>query len=114
MVSLDTIKKSREFSKVYKKGKSRANPLLVLYVLRNGRDFNRIGISVNKKVGKSVVRNRVKRLVKEAYRKYSEEVYDGYDLVFLARPQAAESGYYDIEKYVMDLLKRHNLIQKKD
>ena len=114
MSDLSTIRKSREFSKVYRRGKGKANPLLVLYVLKNSRDYNRIGRSVSKKVGKSVTRNRVKRLIKEVYRKHSETKDTGYDLVFIARTQAARAGYYEIEKYMMDLLKRHKLIEKKD
>ena len=114
MVGLITIRKSREFSKVYNRGNSRANPLLVLYVLQNGKNFNRIGISVSKKVGKSVVRNRVKRLIKESVRKNCPDIKKGYDLVFIARTRAGDANYHRIEKCAVDLLKRHKLIEKKD
>src|SRR3712207_8208848 len=62
------IRKNSEFRIVYKRGKSFSNKLLVLYVKRNGTNFNRLGISVSKKVGKSVIRSRVKRLIRESYR----------------------------------------------
>ncbi len=114
MANIITIRKSREFAKVYNRGKSKANPMLVLYVLENGRDYNRIGISVSKKVGKSVVRNRVKRLIKEVYRKFSNINESGYDLVIIARVQASKAQYCDIERWMSDLLRRHKLLEKKD
>jgi len=114
MTKLVTLRKNSEFSRVYGRGKSRANPVLVMYVHENGRDYNRIGVSVNKKVGKSVVRNRVKRLIKEAYRKYADTVRQGYDLVVVARSDAANNEYRDIEKWMKDLLARHKLLEKRD
>ena len=64
----DSLKKNDDFRNVYKKGKSFANRYLVMYVLENHTDKNRLGISVSKKVGNSVVRHRVTRLVRESYR----------------------------------------------
>ena len=64
----ESLKKNHQFQFVYKYGKSYANKYLVMYVKENGLDKNRIGISVSKKVGNSVVRHRVKRLVRECYR----------------------------------------------
>jgi ribonuclease P protein component len=113
MSKLVSLRKNSEFSRVYGKGKSRANPVLIMYVHENGKDYNRIGISVNKKVGKSVVRNRVKRLIKEAYRKYAGTVRQGYDLVVVARSDAANNEYRDIEKWMKDLLARHKLLEKR-
>jgi ribonuclease P protein component len=62
------LKKNAEFRVVYRKGKSFSNNLLVLYIYKNKKDFNRLGIVVSKKVGKSVIRNRIKRLIKESFR----------------------------------------------
>ena len=73
------------FRQVYARGKSRANGLLVLYVLENGLQMRRLGVSVSKKVGNAVVRNRVKRLVKEAFRQLEEDLPNGLDMVFVAR-----------------------------
>ena len=64
----DSIKKTREYQKVYKRGKSFANKYLVMYILKNERTENRLGISVSKKVGNSVVRHRLTRLIREGYR----------------------------------------------
>ncbi len=65
-----SLKKNYQFGFVYNKGKSVADKYLVLYAVRNKRnpDINRLGITVSKKVGKSVVRSRVTRLIKESYR----------------------------------------------
>ena len=67
-----SLKKNRDFQNVYKKGTSFANSYLVMYILENGLQENRIGISVSKKVGNSVVRHHLTRLIRESYR-LSEE-----------------------------------------
>ena len=67
--------KNREFSPVYRRGKRSADPCFVLYFLENGTDGNRLGITVSKKVGNSVVRSRVKRIIKEAYRLCPNGIY---------------------------------------
>ena len=81
----ESLKKSKDFQNVYNKGNSYANRLLVMYVLENHTDKNRLGISVSKKVGNSVVRSRSKRLIYEAYRLNYHELKPGYDYVFVAR-----------------------------
>ena len=60
--------KNNEFIKVYENGKSYANRYLVMYVFQNGMEINRLGIAVSKKVGNSIVRHRLTRLIREAYR----------------------------------------------
>ena len=64
----ESLKKNRDFRTVYRDGKSYANRLLVMYTLKNDSDRNRLGISVSKKVGNSVVRHHITRLVRESYR----------------------------------------------
>ena len=64
----ESLKKNTDFRRVYNKGSSHSNNLLVMYVLPNNKEENRLGISVSKKVGNSVVRHRVARLVRESYR----------------------------------------------
>ena len=88
----ESLKKTRDFSIVYQRGRSVANRTLVLYVLRKkGADTNRVGISVSKKVGNSVVRHRLTRLVRESYRLHELEFDRGLDLIVLVRPGAKES-----------------------
>ena len=84
----ESLKKNFQFRHVYQKGKSIANRHLVLYLVKNGtHDHNRLGISVSKKVGKSVVRSHVTRLIRESYRSMEEEVKSGYDFVDVYKRQ---------------------------
>ncbi|BDB03495.1 ribonuclease P protein component [Clostridium botulinum] len=101
------IRKNKEFRHVYRRGKSYSNKLLVLYVCKNRYNINRLGVSVSKKVGKSVVRNRVKRLIKESYRlNLDKDMKQGYDLVFIARNSSNDKDYKDIESALINLLKK--------
>ena len=103
----ESLKKTRDFSIVYQRGKSVANRTLVLYVLRKkGADKNRIGISVSKKVGNSVVRHRLTRLVRESYRLHELEFDRGLDLIVLVRPGAKESDFLTVERALLSLGKR--------
>ena len=104
------IRKNTEFRTVYRRGKSFSNLSLVLYVYKNGRDINRFGISVSKKVGNSVVRGRVKRLISESYRLNNEGLKTSYDLVFIARNPSNSKNYKEIESALKNLLKKAGLI----
>ncbi len=103
------LKKNADFQKVYQKGKSAANRHLVLYVCHREDNVNRIGISVSKKVGNSVVRHRLKRLIKESYRLNETEFAGGLDMIFIARPGAREASFPEIERAVLHLMRKMNL-----
>ena len=90
------LKKNEDFRKVYKEGRSKGNSVFVLYVLENGTENNRLGVVISKKVGNSVIRHRIKRLVKENYRLSEKKYKSGYDLVFVARSEAAEADFYKV------------------
>ena len=115
------LKKNIEFRIVYKRGKSIANDLLVLYVFKNRRNrdsndniYNKVGISVSKKVGNSVVRSRIKRLITESYRLKEVNINKGYDFIFVARTKAKDKSYHDIDKSINNLLKRAGLYNDKE
>lgn len=105
------LKKNHQFQFVYKYGKSYANKYLVMYIKENGTEKNRIGISVSKKVGNSVVRHRVTRLVRESYRLHEAVFNSGLDIVIVARESAASVGYLEIEKALLHLGKLHHIIK---
>ena len=107
----ESLKKNRQFQFVYKNGKSYANKYLVMYVKENGTGMNRIGISVSRKVGNSVVRHRVTRLIREGYRLHENIFNSGLDMVIVARPAAASAGYYEVESALLHLAKLHKLIK---
>ena len=111
MIFTESLKNNRDFQNVYKNGESFANKYLVMYVLENGTGCNRLGISVSKKVGNSVVRHRVKRLIKESYRLHEGIFNSGLDIVVIARQGAATVGFFEVESALLHLAKRHEMIK---
>lgn len=106
----DSLKKNRDFQYVYKNGRSFANRLLVMYVLNQSSGQNRLGISVSKKVGNSVIRHRITRLIRESYRLH-EDVFDsGLDIVVIARASARDRSYQEIESALMHLGGLHGIV----
>lgn len=106
----NSLKKNADFQRVYNNGKSKANKYLVMYFLENGLETNRLGISVSKKVGNSVVRHRLTRLIRESYRLNQEMFNSGLDIVIIARNTAKDRTYKEIESALMHLSKINNII----
>lgn len=107
----ESLKKNEDFRYVYKHGKSYANKYLVMYIVENNLAKNRLGISVSKKVGNSVVRHRVTRLVRESYRLHENIFNSGLDIVVIARNSASSIGYDKIESALLHLGKLHQIIK---
>ena len=105
----ESLKKSRDFAAVYHKRKSKGNRLFVMYVKKNGLSMNRIGISVSKKVGNSVVRHHLTRLIRESYRLNEEKFHSGWDIVVVAKPEAKSATYHEAASALMHLAKLQNL-----
>ncbi len=105
MLFTDSLKKNSDFGLLYKSGKSYANKYLVIYTLKNNTDRNRLGISVSKKVGNSVVRHRIKRLVKESYRLHEEMFNSGLDIAVIARKGSDACDFASIESALLHLMK---------
>ena len=110
MKNSQSLKKNADFQNVYKSGKSFANKYLVMYVKENDLGINRIGISVSKKVGNSVVRHRVKRLILESYRLHEDMFISGLDMVIIARATAKEKSYHEMKSAVLHLGKLHHIM----
>lgn len=114
------LKKNNEFRIVYRRGKSIANDLLVLYIFRNrknkdtkGNSYNKLGVSVSKKVGNSVIRSRAKRLITENYRLKVDYLNLGYDFVFIARTKLKGKDYDSVDKAMNNLFKKADLYNDK-
>lgn len=101
-----TLKKNYEFSKVFNKGSFYVGRHIIVYVLPNKLSSNRIGISVSKKAGKAVVRNRKKRLIRESYRHYEDFILNGYDMVIAARSEETVPKYTALLKEFKYLIKK--------
>ena len=108
----DSLKKNRDFQNVYRKGKSYANKYFVMYVLENNTAENRIGISVSKKVGNSVIRHHITRLVREAYRLHEEMFNSGLDIVVIARATARDIGYKEVVSAILHLGRLQGIVKK--
>ena len=105
-----TIKKNYEFKRLYNKGKSSASQYVAVYCRRNGTDFSRLGITVSAKIGGAVVRNRIRRRLKEIYRLNEEKLKPGLDIVIAARKKCVFAGYHEIENSVLAVLRKLSLI----
>ncbi len=109
MKRFHSIKKNGDFQLVYGTGKSFANRFLVMYVRETGRDHSRVGISVSKKVGNSVVRHRMARLVRESFRLSEDVLRTGLDIVVVVRPAAKNENFRGIEGAFKHLCGLHNI-----
>ncbi|MCI8887493.1 MAG: ribonuclease P protein component [Hungatella sp.] len=107
-----SVKKNSDFQTVYKNGRSYANKLLIMYVYNTGSEETRIGISVSKKVGNSVVRHRVTRLLREIFRSNREQTDSGLDIIVVARGAAKDTDYKKMESAYRHLLGLHNIMKE--
>ena len=110
----ESLKKNRDFQLVYREGTSYANRHLVIIVRENRLGRNRIGISVSKKVGNSVVRHHVTGLIREGYRLQEELFHIGYDMVVIARVNSKDCAYHEIERAIYHLGKLHGIVERKN
>ena len=106
----ERLKKSSQFAEVYSNGQSWANGLLALRALPNGLDINRYGFSVSKRLGNAVVRNKVKRRLRQVVRLTPTR--KGWDLVVVARQPASAASYKQLETALADLLNRGRLLER--
>lgn len=106
------LKKNWEFKRVYRRGKSFVSKRIVLYVYPNRTDHSKIGFSISKKVGKSVQRNRIKRIYREAFLSLYHEIKQGYDLVVVARREAVGVPLNLAREELYALCRRGKLLRK--
>lgn len=106
--------KNPQFRTVYDRGKSRSDCYLVMYVYPNGLDINRLGITVSKKNGNSVIRSRLKRIIKEAYRLQQSRFLSGYDIVIIARNPAKDLKSTQIERSILGIAEKFQILTTED
>jgi ribonuclease P protein component len=108
-----SIKKNEEFSDVFKKGKSVANRQFVLYVLHKEEQSHfRVGLSVSKKIGNAVTRNRIKRLIREVFHQYEKNLPEKKDFVVIARKPTVEMDFHEVRKSLLHVMKLARVIKK--
>lgn len=99
---MTTLKKNYEFKRLYNKGKSTVNPYMVVYCRKNGLSDKRVGFTVSTKIGHAVVRNRVRRRLKEIYRLNLDRLAEGVDIVVVARGRCVDADYHQLEAAFID------------
>lgn len=105
-----SLKENRVFRRLYAKGRSAVSPTMVLYCRKNGRRENRLGLTTGTKLGHAVVRNRVRRRLREIYRLQEHRLSPGYDIVVVARFRAVYSRYAELERDFLRLAKKLQLL----
>ena len=93
-----TVKENGTFRRIYRKGKSAVAPCMVVYCQKNRQGQSRLGVTVSTKLGGAVVRNRVKRQLREMYRAHKEEMLPGYDVIIVARSRAVKTAYRKMDE----------------
>jgi len=112
LAKINSLKKQNDFNRVFKTGEVFGNKTFVMYYLKNGSEANRLGIVVSKKVSKkAVVRNKIKRRIKEAYRLNEDSFVMGYDIIIIAKGSCQEEKYNHMEKSLKHLFYKKNLMR---
>jgi ribonuclease P protein component len=110
MKKMNRIKKNKEFQTVFQKGQSNANRQFVLYQLdKPDQEYFRIGLSVSKKIGNAVVRNRIKRMIRQVFTELKEKIDSGKDFVIIARKPCAEMTCEEFKKSLLHVLNRSGI-----
>ena len=107
-----TLKKNSDFHRLYTKGKSAVNPYLVVYCRKNRQEGNRFGYTVSSKLGHAVVRNRVRRRLREIVRLNGARLVPGYDVVIVARSKAVDCEYRRLEEACLKALHKLGLLRE--
>lgn len=111
MKDIVTLKKNRDFNRIYSRGKSYVTSSLVVYVLKSRRKEVRIGITTSKKIGNAVQRNRARRLIRESCRKIISNVKLGYDIVLVARKRTVQVKCDVVFKAITQLFSEANILK---
>ena len=106
-----SLKRNEDFQYVFKRGKTKGSGILVAFVVPNDMGLNRLGVTVSKKMGKAVMRNRLRRRIKEAFRAFEESLTAGHDIVILPKPELAKASFAELQKTLKYLMKKQGLLE---
>jgi ribonuclease P protein component len=108
------LRDNADFQRLRREGQTLARPLIVLSFLPNGLGYTRFGFAVGKRVGKAVVRNRIKRRMREAVRRRLQEgqIANGWDIVLIARRPIVEASFQQVDETIGLLLRRAGLVRE--
>ena len=112
MLHTVSLKENHVFRRLYHRGATAGNRLLVVYCLRNGTGHSRLGLTVSAKLGHAVERNRMRRRLREIYRLHEDEIVPGVDLVVVARVKAAHASYRQLESSFLKLCGKLGVLKK--
>ena len=112
MLRPDILRKDKDFTRLYKKGKSYGSKYVVLFCIKNKLGYKRKAFLASKKVGNAVRRNRGRRLMKESYRQLGDNIKEGYDILFIARNNINDSKCQDVHKSMEKVLSKAGLLTK--
>lgn len=104
------LRRSADLERVRQQGQSWRHPLVILLVITNAETVSRFGFIASRRVGKATVRNRARRLLREALRCHLDEIRPGWDCLFIARPPIAQATFAEVEAAILQLLTRANLL----
>ncbi|MDQ0271967.1 ribonuclease P protein component [Cytobacillus purgationiresistens] len=107
------VKKNKEFQEAFKRGKSFANRQFVVYSLQKGEQLHfRIGLSVSKKIGNAVMRNQIKRYIRQAFHELDADLKQDYDYIIIARKPVSSMDFHEIKKSLIHVLKLSKVLNK--
>ena len=107
-----TVKENGDFRRIYRRGRSAVSGGVVVYCLKNRKGMSRLGVTVSKKLGHAVVRNRVRRRIRELYRLNRDKMRPGWDVIVVGRGRSAAGPYQKMNEAYLDCLRRLSLLQE--
>ena len=108
-----TIKENYEFRRMYSKGRSGVSSYLVVYFRPNKRGNNRLGVTVSAKLGHAVVRNRIRRRIREIFRLNQPKLKQGYDMIVVARGRCVKASYQEMDRAFLSVCRKLDLLEER-
>ena len=106
------IRNKFEFNRVYSKGRSYVNQMMIIHLINSDNVKGKVGFAVGKKIGNAVVRNRIKRLMREAYRISQHSINPNVSMILIARKPLIEAKSYLVQKALMNLCKKAKIVKR--